>query len=169
MTAFQQLPHLARRFVGALSARVEPAELAPLSTLLSPAEEDLFRAMRVADQRHGLDLLARLRRDGHDDPDLLRAALLHDVGKSLGFLPLGFRVAYGLSRLISPRLAAWLGDVRRPRWCRPFYLAAHHAEVGARAARQAGSNPRVVDLIHGHDAPGSDELSRLLYRYDGQL
>jgi len=163
------LQHLARRFVGAVSARVDRAELAALDQLLSPAERQLFLAMRVADQRHSLDLYRRLECDGHADADLLRAALLHDVGKALGPLPLAYRVAFALCRLTSPGLAVWLSQQSRPTWCRPFYLAAHHAELGARAAERAGSRLRVVQLIASHDSPGGDRLSRLLYRYDGQM
>ncbi len=37
--------------------------------------------MPVADQRHALDVVARLRAAGLTDPDLLAAALLHDAGK----------------------------------------------------------------------------------------
>lgn len=169
MTLLRHVFHLARRFLGAVTARVDPAELAPLGDYLSSPEQDLFRQMPVADQRHALDLFHRLHRDGHTDPDLLRAALLHDVGKALGRLPLAYRVIFSFSRLLSDRLARWLGEPSRPRWCRPFYLAAYHAELGAEAAARAGSNPRVVALIAQHDAPGRDPLSRLLYRYDGQM
>lgn len=169
MKPIARLPHLVRRFFGVLSARVDPAELAILERYLCPAERALFLSMRVADQRHSLDLCRRLVNDGHVDPDLLRAALLHDVGKAFGELPLPYRVTFALCRLLSPDFASWLAAPERPAWCRPFYLAAHHAVIGARAAERAGSNARVVCLIGGHDSPGDDHLSRLLYDYDGRM
>lgn len=169
MKPIERFPHLVRRFFGVLSARVDPDELAILDRYLCPGERDLFLSMRVADQRHSIDLCRRLQRDGHADPDLLRAALLHDVGKAFGSLPLPHRVAFALCRMIAPDFARWLAERDRPAWRRPFYLAAHHADIGARAAERAGSNPRVVCLIGGHDSPGGDRLSRLLYDYDGRM
>jgi hypothetical protein len=161
--------HLSRRFFGALTARVSDDERAGLDRFLSPAERRLFLTQRIADQRHSLDLCARLRADGFDDPDLLRAALLHDVGKGAGSLPLACRVVYALLTWGAPSWAARLAQTDRPIWRRPFYLAAHHAAVGAAAARGAGSNPRVVSLIAGHGQRGADPLGRCLYDYDSTM
>ena len=169
MKPIARFPHLVRRFCGVLSARVDASELVTLDRYLNASERDLFLLMRVADQRHSLDLCRRLEGDGHTDPDLLRAALLHDVGKAFGPLPLPHRVIFSFCRLVSPGLASWLARRDSPRWCRPFFLAANHADIGARAAARAGSNPRVVGLIGGHDSPGRDRLSRLLYHYDGRM
>jgi hypothetical protein len=158
--------HLVGRFVGALTARVDPGGWAVLDRYLTASEQALFRTMTVADQRHSLDLCRRLHADGHDDPDLLAAALLHDVGKAAGPLSVPHRVAWTLGAMTSRTLAGWLARPPGPRWRRPFFVAAHHAQLGAAAAERAGSNPTVVRLIAGHDDPGSDRLSQTLYHYD---
>ncbi|HLH74087.1 MAG TPA: hypothetical protein VKX96_12445 [Chloroflexota bacterium] len=161
--------HLTRRFFAALSARVEPSDLVVLEEFLNGSERALFLKLSAADQRHSLDLFRRLWNDGHQTPDLLRAALLHDVGKAAGPLPLAFRVVYSLAAGVNARWAAWLGAPERPGLFRPFYLAAHHPILGAQAAECAGSNPNVVRLIAGHGSPGGDALSKTLYHYDGQM
>lgn len=159
-------PHLARRFFGALSARVEAGSLNVLNLYLSPAEKALFLTMSIADQRHSLDLWARIHAAGNEQPDLLRAALLHDVGKGAGALPLPCRVVFALVVVAWPALADWLGRSEHSIWRRPFYVAANHPRLGAEAAERAGSNATVVRLIAEHGAPGHDELSRILYEYD---
>jgi hypothetical protein len=162
-------PHLVRRFFVTLLARVDPVSIGTLDRVLSPAERRLFLTMSESDQRHSLDLCERLRRDGHDEPDLLRAALLHDVGKASGSLPILYRVAFTLAAMAHPRIAGWLGRPGATVWRQPFFLAAHHPEIGAVAAARAGSSPRVVGLIANHNKPGVDSLSRLLYSYDRRM
>lgn len=168
MAGSARVVHLAGRFFQTLLATREFDDHAFVARYLSAAERELFFRLRLADQRHSIDLGRRLQADGHDDPDLLRAALLHDVGKSLGPLPLPVRVVYSFCAVARPEIARWLGESERPAWRRPFYLARHHAALGADLARQAGSTPSVAALIAGHEAPGDDRLSRLLYLYDSE-
>jgi len=68
----------ALRHVG---GRVSREERTTLEGWLSAAQLDLFDAMHRADQRHGLDVVLHLRDGGHDDPELLLAALFHDSSK----------------------------------------------------------------------------------------
>ena len=86
-----------------LAARVTDEERAGLAVWLTPAELALFDAMPVADRRHGLDVVARLRDLGARDPDLLLAGLLHDCGKGPS-VRLAHRVAWSLSE----RYGSWL-------------------------------------------------------------
>ena len=72
-----------RQFRAHLRARVAPGERVALGGWLSPAQVSLFDSMHVADQRHGLDVVASLRADGVTEPDVLVAGLLHDeIGRA---------------------------------------------------------------------------------------
>lgn len=162
----RRFQHLVARFFWAVRAARRSDDLALIQTYLDPAQRDLFLQQSLADQRHSIDLCRRLRDDGHDEPALLVAALLHDVGKSRGRLPLPHRVLYSFCATYRPDLARWLGGTNCPRWRGPFYLARHHATIGADAARRAGSTEQVVALIAGHERSDSDPLGALLHRYD---
>jgi hypothetical protein len=74
-----------RQFIQAAGARIRPAEVdaALLDRYLPPLAVDLFRAMPNQDRQHALNVFRALQQEGYDDPDLLAAALLHDVGKSV--------------------------------------------------------------------------------------
>src|SRR3989304_365080 len=94
--------HRSRQFFDALRADVGEADRARVARYLSPEQQRLFRAMALRDQRHALDVLDALERQGHDDEALLAAALLHDVGK--GAIRLRERVAFVLLKGASPRM-----------------------------------------------------------------
>jgi hypothetical protein len=114
--------------------------------------------MHVADRRHGLDVVAALRRAGVTDRDALLAGLLHDAGKGdTGVLP---RVAYSLGQAWGSwvwRLAAAV-----PGWRRPLRRLRHHAELSAALATGAGCSERTVSLIRHQDAPRDPEFGALL-------
>lgn len=139
-------------------ARVEPAERAALGGWLSPAELALFDAMHVADRRHGLDVVARLRADGVDDREVLLAGLLHDCAKGdTGVLQ---RIAYSLGG----RYGAWAWRVAAlmPGWRAALDRLRVHAETSARLAASAGASPRVVELIRHQEAPVDPVAGELL-------
>jgi hypothetical protein len=150
----------ARQFGRHLVARVAPTERAELADWLTPAQLALFDAMPVADRRHGLDVLRRLRALGSDDNDLLLAGLFHDAGKGPA-IRLWHRVAWSLGERLGPRahrLAATLpggGDA--------MARLRDHADRSATLALAAGCGPRVAGLIRG-DAPPADAAAAALLR-----
>ncbi len=135
-----------RQFFGALRPRIDAGLLTEALGLLREPERQLFEAMTRRDQQHCLEVYRRLRAQGHDDHDLLTAALLHDVGK--GRVALWHRVAYVLLAAGAPGLLARLAAPGEGRgWRQALYRCRHHAKLGAELARRAGSSPAAVALI----------------------
>lgn len=146
-----RLPYRARQFFATLRANVSAEERLMVAATLTPAELRLFAAMPPYDQRHCLDVHRTLLDAGHDDPLLLRAALIHDCGKlddaGRPMSLLWYIAATLLKRVPSLYLAAARLAPRGP-----IATYAEHAWRGARMASQAGSPPEIVVTIrHYHD------------------
>lgn len=138
-----------RQVVGHLRARVTDAERIDLAGWLSNAELALFDAMHVADRRHGLDVVRRLRANGVVEGEVLVAGLLHDCAKGdTGVLP---RIAYSVGQRYGSRAWRLAGIV--PGWSVALERLRVHAEASAFAAAQAGCSARTVELIRNQDEP----------------
>lgn len=166
MGAAAQALYRARQFVGSVRPRVDTHLQAEALRFLREPERRLFAAMTLRDRQHCLDVYCRLRLQGHEDPDLLAAALLHDVGK--GRIALWHRVAYVLLEAWAPGLLRRLavpGDGGS--WRQTLYRCCHHRELGAGLAREAGSAGQVVALIAGGGCLAGDERLLALQAADG--
>jgi len=147
-----------RQFGTHLRARVTDDERRGVAGWTTPAELALFDSMHVADRRHGLDVVATLRADGIDDPEVLVAGLLHDAAKGdTGILP---RVIHSLGQ-------AWGGWIPRlarlmPGMGESLDRLGTHAEASARLAAAAGCSPRTVELIRWQEAPRDPEFGERL-------
>ena len=163
-----------RQFVSALLAHVSPEDLREADELLPPPAQELFHRMGAPDQQHALNVMRALRRDGSAGPDLLAAALLHDVGKSAAQIRPWHRAIVVLSKRFAPRVLEWLAAGEPRGWRRPFVVHARHAAMGAEWAAQAGCSALAVSLIRRHQEPlhrapcGEEErLLAALQRADG--
>jgi hypothetical protein len=143
--------------------RVSDAERRGLRGWLSAPQLVLFEAMHRADQRHGLDVLALLRAEGHDDPELLLAAILHDCSKGRS-VRLWHRVAWSLGERYGERVHDLLAPL--PGFRMAFERLRHHAEDSARLARQAGCSERTADLIRHQAAPLDPDAGLALHLAD---
>jgi putative nucleotidyltransferase with HDIG domain len=108
-----------------------------------------------------VDVLRRLLEDGHRNEDLLVAALLHDVGKSLARLTPFHRTAWVLAGKRLMRL-----ECQEPgRWCYPFFVQREHPRLGAEMAGRVGCSPvcvRIIRYHHDEETPLSREEENLL-------
>lgn len=157
--------HRVGQFIGHLTARVEPAEVARARHLLPDSAWPLFAGMQIADRRHALDVAGRLLAAGQADPDLLAAAMLHDVGKGRR-LRLWHRVSGVLLAAVAPRALNALASPDADSWRHPFHIFLHHPATSAEAALAAGCSQRTADLIRGTTEPSDALLLAALRRAD---
>lgn len=127
----------------------------------------LFTSMTPADQRHSLRVCLGLQAGGCVDPDMLAAALLHDVGKARGRVPFWTRPVIVIGKRFAPGLLTRVAVYPRdglPRWRRELGNAWWHAEVGANLAAAAGLSERATLYIRTHHLP--DGPAAELHRID---
>jgi hypothetical protein len=151
-----------RQFVRYVTGRVPARERDELKTWLTPKQLALFDEMHRADRRHGLDVVAALRKAGHDDPDLLMAGLLHDCGKGRS-LHVWHRIGWSIAER-RPGLEKWV--LRIPTFKPAFAVLAQHVDKSAELALAAGCTPRTADLIRNQSHPADAELVKALQLAD---
>jgi HD domain len=151
--ALQSAAYRVRQFASALLARVTPDNLREADEILSPDAQKLFRRMSISDQRHSLNVMQTLRRQGYTERDVLAAALLHDVGKSAAWVLPWHRAIIVLTKHFAPDVLAWLTRGEPHGWRRPFVVHRQHTEIGAEWAAQAGCSELTVSLIRRHQEP----------------
>ncbi|CAN5600661.1 HD domain-containing protein [soil metagenome] len=158
-------PRRALRVVRAVLPSLTRPDDSWAGTVLSPSEYALYLKMDPRDRHHACTV-ARLvlRRHPAASAELRRAALLHDVGKSLAPYRALERVAVHLylprGLPLEPRLRGLRGM---------WQLGLHHDLYGARLILEAGGSARVAELVAKHHRPGDDAEAQLLKAVDEAL
>jgi hypothetical protein len=155
--------------VASLRPTISDDERGLLRQTLPPEAVVLFEQMPLRDQRHSLDIWHALQQASIIQPDLLAAALLHDMGKTVYDgrpLRLWHRVAVVMLDTLRPGTVDRIASADPASWRHPFYAHLHHPEHGAQLARCAGCTALTVELIRRHQdklaRTPADETERLL-------
>lgn len=164
-----------RQFLRAVGTQVTDADLTIVKHYLTPTEQGLFFNMPPAIQKHCVNtalaiLNMPIERTGTNRSLLIRAALLHDIGKSRGSIKLLDRVCYVLvskvSRQWAKKLAAPGNGATWARFRNAFYVHLYHPELGADLAKKAGLEENLLYLLRHHhnrvQAASSKELAALI-------
>ena len=136
----RRLAHLGARFFDVLfSKALSSEERGEVSAWLdTDAERRIFWEQPSADQRHGLGAARHVAKRRRTRRDLIRAALLHDVGKrhaALGVLGRSFAALTTMLPIASSeRIAGYL----------------NHGPIGADDLAAAGANGIVVSYARHH-------------------
>jgi len=133
-----------------LHARPTIPDLALAQRVLAPPLMELFLHLQPGEQAHSLRILRQLLEQGENHPDLLAAALLHDVGKSRYPLHVWERVVIVVGKAVFPKQACRWGQGQPRGWQRAFVIAEQHPAWGAEMAGGAGASPLTVRLIRNH-------------------
>jgi hypothetical protein len=135
------------------SARKEhpsPEGLARAREALSPELFALFSRMLPFEQAHAIRVMKGVSAAGWQVPDLLAAALLHDVGKVRQPLRPWERALAVVVKALAPGLYRRWGRGKPTGWRAGIVVTAQHPAWGAEMVAAAGATEMVVWLIAHH-------------------
>lgn len=137
-----------KQFCRGLLAKVTPEDQKFLEMYLNDHEIALFYRLRMGEQRHCLNIAYDCLSSEMSDPFLIKAALLHDVGKIHSNLTL---VNKALVVLV---LKLHIPEKILPKFLKKaLYYKMHHPTLGAKILEESGTEPPVIFLTryHHHD------------------
>ena len=165
-----------RQFRQSFKPALSQNDLDRLRLYLSPVEIVLFTKMPAPDQIHSISVLNSVMVTGEKDEDLIKAALLHDIGKGLHRLRRWERVFAVVIGGLFPKLDRAWGIGEPEGFRRPLVIIHQHPDWGAELAAGAGCREELVWLIQNHEnyqlpestAPRKLELLKILQSADNQ-
>jgi len=164
-----------KQFCKAVSPRIKKNEYAWAAKILNHQEYALFSKQSLVEQRHAIDVALDIYKQqnliitlyGADHfANLLKAALLHDCGKSLIKYRLWQRVVIALARQLPENYKAKLIKGRTPLG-RILLLDSLHPKWGKFLTAKAGLNTDIQTMILNHHNPSS-QIEHLLAKYDNK-
>lgn len=132
---------------------------------LEPPEVALYLAMDRRDRTHACAVAkAVLRADPEAEPRLVRAALLHDLGKTERRFAAWERL---LAHLYCP--AELPAEPRLPGVRGAWQAKLHHPYYGAAKLLEQGGCPEVAEIIAQHHAPAGHPLAEQLQAVEAKF
>ena len=156
-----------RQFVRAINAKITKEDIEFVNYFLTEQEQKLFFAMRVFDQRHVLNVAYTAKKivqknsiKSIDEFLLMKACLLHDVGRKAEYICLADKVINVLiSKFLPKQSLKWarraqaLGKIKhRSFWQKrkyALYIYFYHAQIGAELLNDMGLY-EIAEIISEH-------------------
>lgn len=155
-----------RQFIRAINAKITSEDIEFVNKFLNDQEKKLFFSMQVFDQRHVLNVAYTAKRFIQeqevkvDEFLLMRACLLHDVGRNAKDICLADKVINVLvSKLLPKQSLKWaknaqpLGKLKyKSFWQKrryALYIYFYHAQIGAELLQRMGLY-EIAEIIREH-------------------
>lgn len=156
-----------RQFYKALFARLNKSDYTFLSDYLTKTELEVFMTLPVFDRKHSVDIARHLHHQGAQ-LELVRAGLLHDIGKArCPELTIVKRSICVLLEALFPKYARNKATSKKGKLGRALYVHQNHPEIGAEVLEILGcTDERIIWLVRHHAdkeaAKTDDELAAFM-------
>jgi len=160
--------HYVKRYFKSIQVKITVADVEFIRTYLSKEEQILFYRMRRFDQRHSLEVAYNCLSLGTLPPEiiksrLVKAALLHDIGKCYLKCGLTSRVVYTLISYISPKaFKHYAYQKKTKKVLAKLAVLAQHAEIGAGMLSAITDDMELVEVVRYHNSEPRQPESYLL-------
>lgn len=159
--------------IGSWNAKLSPKDDQLLAEYLDDPGRFLFFQMSKVDQHHSIAVARQVMAEAVHSENvemklLIKAALLHDVGKVEGDFNFLSRIFVGLVKRVRPTLRGKLAVTYPATFWQKIgygcYVDLVHPARGAYMARAFGIEPAVVEMIrHHHDPPRQGQSMELTW------
>jgi hypothetical protein len=155
-----------RQFIRGMFASLSENDYTFIADYLTKPEFALFKTMSRYDQKHALDVARYLAEDNAGTP-LVRAGLLHDIGKAeCPELTLVRRSVAVFLEWQAPAEAVVLAEAGRGKLARAMSVHRDHPALGAAKLDSLGVDAYIVALVRWHQngeasAEAAADLARL--------
>lgn len=161
-----------KRITDSWASTLTTADLQLVDSYLDDPGKFLFFQMDLIDQMHAVSVARTVMVESQATDEnyqlLIKAALLHDIGKIQGDFNLSSRIFIGLVRRVFPIIRSKLAKPQpKTFWDRirySFYVDLAHPARGAQMAKALGIESFVVELIRRHHDPPQANQSLHLTR-----
>lgn len=140
-----------KQFFRGLAAYIPDKKMELVDYYLTQKEKDLFNRLPLHEKKHAVNTAWTIYNAvyNRDKYILVKAALLHDIGKVQGKLGIIKKSILVLMDRFLPRTAKKLSNKLNM-----FYLYYNHPEIGAKLLRSINTNEQVVMLVKYHHSSG---------------
>lgn len=137
-----------RQFINGINAKIYNEDRIFIENYLNDKEQELFYKLRLSEQRHSLNVAYGCHKEMPDNTTLIKAALLHDIGK------IGSNLSIINKSLAVISIALKIEDSYLPTFLRQaLHYKLNHGQLGYELLNHIVSNEKILMLIKHHHCP----------------
>ncbi|SCY27646.1 HD domain-containing protein [Alkaliphilus peptidifermentans] len=150
-----------KQFVSGLTARMNPEDHLFIKSYLNEKEQQLFYKLRASEQVHSSKVAYGCQSEAPTNTNLIKAALLHDVGKIDSNLTLINKSLVVIVSKLGIKNDLLPGFLKKS-----VYFKNQHAKIGYDYLKTIDTDPDILKLVRDHHDISDDPDIKILQKHD---